>query len=103
MKEKRFQKRLEDFICEKCGTFVKGLGYTDHCTKCLWSKHLDINPGDRKSNCGGMMEPVGVEVKGEKYIIHYKCTKCGYKFKVKSAPDDNFEEILRLSTKPIQN
>jgi len=46
--EKKFQKRIENFTCEKCGLFVKGTGYTDHCPNCLWSKHMDINPGDRK-------------------------------------------------------
>jgi len=102
MQEKRFQKRREDFTCEHCGAFVKGSGYTDHCPKCLWSKHVDINPGDRKSNCGGMMKPIGVEVKGNEYIIHYRCTKCSHKFKVKSAPDDNFEEILKLVNKPLK-
>jgi len=102
MKEKKFQKRVEDFICEKCGAKVKGTGYTDHCPNCLWSKHVDINPGDRKANCGGLMEPIGVEVKKGKYIIHYRCQKCGYRFKVKAAPEDNFEEILKLSTIPLK-
>lgn len=96
MEEKRFQKRVEDFVCERCGMFIKGTGYTDHCPNCLWSKHVDINPGDRKAKCGGPMEPVGVEVKGGKNIIHYRCQKCGYRFRVKSAPDDNFEEVLKL-------
>ena len=42
------------------------------------------------------MEPIGVEIKNKKYIINYKCIKCGYKHKVKSAPDDDFDEILSL-------
>jgi len=98
MQEKKFQKKVEDFICEKCGNFVKGTGYTDHCPNCLWSKHVDINPGDRRAECDGLMKPIGVEVKGDKYIIHYQCEKCGYKFRVKAAPNDNFEEILKLAT-----
>ena len=71
MQEKRFQKKVEDFVCERCGTFVKGTGYTDHCPKCLWSKHVDVNPGDRKSECLGTMEPIGVEVKSKEYIISF--------------------------------
>lgn len=94
--EKRFQRRIEDFTCEKCDTSVKGTGYTDHCPNCLWSKHVDINPGDRRAKCGGLMKPVAVEVKGDKYIIYYYCQKCGYKLRVKAAPNDNFEEILKL-------
>jgi len=99
--EKKFQKRKENFICEKCGIFIKGTGYTDHCSYCLWSKHVDINPGDRKAKCQGLMEPVGVEVRGGKYIIHYLCQKCGYKFRVKATSSDNFDEILRLTSKPF--
>ncbi len=103
LKDKKFQKRVESFKCDHCGAFTQGTGYTDHCPKCLYSKHVDINPGDRKSECRGLMKPVGVEVKKGNYIIHYKCTRCGYRFKVKSAPDDNFEEILKLVSKPIKD
>ncbi|MDD4027925.1 MAG: RNHCP domain-containing protein, partial [Bacilli bacterium] len=43
----------ENFICEVCKKEVKSLGYTarDHCPYCLSSKHVDINPGDRKCTC----------------------------------------------------
>ena len=96
MQEKRFQKRVEDFVCEHCGAKVKGKGYTDHCPRCLWAKHVDVNPGDRKSQCGGLMEPIGAEVKSDGYIIYYRCTKCNYRHRVKSAPDDNFDEIIKI-------
>ena len=99
--EKKFQKKVEDFVCEKCGIKIKGTGYTDHCSNCLWSKHVDINPGDRKSKCSGLMEPIGLETKGGEYNIYYKCVKCGYRHKVKSTPDDNFEEMVKLSARPI--
>ena len=41
----------EDFICENCGKDVEKSSYTarDHCPYCLYSKHVDINPGDRKN------------------------------------------------------
>jgi len=94
---KRFQRKKEDFICEHCGEGVKGIGYTDHCPRCLWSKHVDINPGDREADCQGMMEPMRAVVIREGYVIHYKCDKCGYLHKVKAAENDNFEEIVRLS------
>jgi len=99
MNRKKFQKRVENFICDHCGFFIEGSGYTDHCPKCLWSKHLDINPGDRYADCKGMMEPIGVEIKNGEYTIYYKCQKCGYKHRVKSAADDNFNEIIKLSAK----
>ena len=93
---KKFKRKIEDFVCENCKAKVKGNGYTDHCPKCLWSKHVDINPGDREANCDGLMQPISAEKKSEEYIIHYKCLKCNYKHSVKSSPDDDFEKILNL-------
>ena len=99
--QKHFQKRKENFICAHCGKLVKGNGYTDHCPYCLWSKHVDIYPGDRQSSCGGLMKPIATEMKKDKYIIYYRCLKCGAIKRVKAAPNDNFEEILKLSHNPI--
>lgn len=96
MQEKGFQKKKEDFVCENCGRAIRGSGYTDHCPSCLFSKHVDINPGDRKSDCGGKMIPKEIETRGDDYIIYYQCQKCGYKHRIKSSPDDNFEELLKL-------
>ena len=99
MNVKKFQPRKEDFVCEVCGTKVIGNGYTNHCPKCLWSKHVDINPGDRKSNCGGMMEPIRAEIKNSSYVIIHKCKICKFIKKNKSSEDDNFEAILTIMTK----
>ena len=71
-----FIRTTEDFICENCGREVKGNGYTNHCPYCLYSKHVDVNPGDRAADCGGLMKPVAVELrKGERIIIH-ECDIC---------------------------
>lgn len=102
MQEKKFQRQIEDFVCEKCGKEVKGDGYTDHCPRCLRSKHVDVNPGDRRSKCNGLMEPIGVEVKSDKYIIHYRCVKCRFEHRIKSAPDDNFDDIIKLVNRPLK-
>lgn len=98
---KKFNRRIEDFICEHCGAEVHGNGYTNHCPNCLWSKHVDVNPGDRAADCGGLMEPVGVELKNGEYILLQKCKKCGHLRKNKVSPEDNFEEIIRLSRSMI--
>ncbi|MEK7160931.1 MAG: RNHCP domain-containing protein, partial [Patescibacteria group bacterium] len=82
---------MEDFVCAKCGTRVKGTGYTDHCPKCLWSYHVDINPGDRLAKCRGLMEPISVEVKGSKNSIYYQCRHCGFKHRVKAAVEDDID------------
>lgn len=98
LEPKKFQRKKEDFACRHCGGHVKGSGYTDHCPKCLWSRHVDINPGDRQVDCRGMMEPINAEQKGDEYIIHYRCQKCSYEHQVKAAKNDNFETILQLLT-----
>jgi len=100
IKEKRFTKIDEPFICEHCGKAVEPLGYTcrDHCPECLYSKHVDINPGDRAEECRGTLKPVGLEIDAKKgYMILYRCQKCGKMRKNKAAKDDNMEEIIRLS------
>ena len=95
---KKFQRTIEDFTCEHCGEKVTGNGYTDHCPKCLWGKHVDINPGDRQAECRGMMEPIGIEMKEGKYRIRYKCVKCGHEFAVKMGEGDDFSRLVNLST-----
>ena len=95
MATKKFQRTKEDFTCEKCGFEVVGDGYTNHCPKCLWSKHVDINPGDRAATCQGLMEPVEVELKGGEYVILHRCIECGFEKKNKASKEDmfNFEAI----------
>ena len=92
----------EEFVCEVCKKQVSKLEYTarDHCPYCLSSKHLDINPGDRNANCGGILIPVDIE-KGKKdiYKIIYKCNKCGEMKKNKVANDDDFDKILEIMSK----
>jgi len=94
---KKFQRTIEDFICENCGAAVKGNGYTNHCPKCLYSKHVDINPGDRDANCGGLMKPVAIEQKKGEYVILHKCVKCNHERKNKVAPEDDINAIMKVS------
>lgn len=97
--EKKFQKNDDSFICVNCGAHVPPLGYTsrDHCNECLCSIHIDINPGDRKNDCLGLLKPVSIETSSKKgYIIVYQCNKCGKLHKNKAAEDDNFEIILKV-------
>jgi len=95
---KLFQRRIEDFKCEHCGEAVLGNGYTNHCPKCMWSKHVDKNPGDRAEKCGGMMEPVGFEKRGSDYIIIQRCLRCRFERKNNFLKGDDFEVLLKLST-----
>ena len=95
---KKFQKTVENFVCEHCGAKVVGNGYTDHCPVCLWGKHVDVNPGDRASDCCGAMKPMGISYKNSETRIEYKCEKCGHPFVVRAADDDDMNKIILLSS-----
>ncbi len=100
MQDKKFKMIDESFTCYNCGKEVKPLGYTarDHCPNCLHSLHLDVNPGDRASDCKGHLIPIGIEKNKKRgYKILYKCDKCGINTKNVMATDDNMEQIISLS------
>lgn len=98
---KLFSKLDDNFICENCGKTVEKLGYTsrDHCPFCLYSKHVDINPGDRANECKGLLKPIEIEKFKDSYKIIYKCKKCNKTHKNIIANDDDFDLIINLSTK----
>lgn len=91
----------ENFVCENCKRNVTKLNYTarDHCPYCLYSKHVDINPGDRLNTCMGMLVPIDIEKFKDTYKIIYKCEKCGMIHKNIAANDDNMDKIIELSMK----
>ncbi len=88
----------EEVVCEHCGHVFTGGGYVDHCPQCLWSKHVDQEvPGDRKSDCQGMMVPVSAEVrKRGKVFILYVCKKCGHSSYASQREEDNLDKIINL-------
>jgi len=94
---KKFQRRDEDFVCEECGAEVRGTGYTNHCPRCLWSKHVDVYPGDRLAPCRSMMEPVEVAVSGDGYVITHRCITCGAMRHNTSAPEDSADALIELA------
>ena len=96
---KKFNMIDEGFICENCGKKVDKLVYTarDHCPYCLYSKHVDINPGDRNNSCKGMLRPVSIEKFKDSFKIIYVCEKCGKIHKNIMAKDDDMNKIIDLS------
>jgi DNA-directed RNA polymerase subunit RPC12/RpoP len=96
---KRFTTCDENFVCGNCGQDVKKLGYTsrDHCPYCLYSKHVDILPGDRQNECKGLLKPIGLEKFKNTYKIIYRCEKCHQSGKNIVANDDDMDEIIKLS------
>jgi len=99
MQTKKFQKNKEDFVCDKCGHLNIGNGYTNHCHKCLWSKHVDVNPGDRAEECCGLMEPVSLENLSDIFYVVHECKKCGLIKRNKAQAGDDFGELIKLSKK----
>lgn len=90
MGKKRFAKNDAGFVCAHCGKTVLPLGVSsrDHCPFCLWSVHVDINPGDRSNDCGGMMRPVRTDPDPKKgFVITYRCEKCGQIHRNRAAYD----------------
>jgi DNA-directed RNA polymerase subunit RPC12/RpoP len=93
------------FTCVHCGAEVPPLdngSYRNHCPHCLYSLHVDINPGDRASECKGVLEPVAVDYSSKKgWVIIHQCQSCNELRRNKAALDDsvsdNFDLIVSLS------
>lgn len=94
-----FQKRKEDFRCGHCGAEVAGTGYTNHCPRCLWSRHVDVDPGDRAALCGGMMEPVRVEGATPAYMLVHRCERCRHEKRNKLSADDRMDAVAEIAKK----
>jgi len=93
-----FKRTIENFVCEKCGYEVEGNGFTNHCPECLWSKHVDIDPGDREATCGGLMAPTEVQKKGSEYNIIHVCEKCGFTRVNKAQKEDSFDMLAQIQS-----
>lgn len=98
----------ESFTCKVCGRPVvpegAGSNHRNHCPNCLSSLHVDNEPGDRASNCGGVMEPIAAWVRknGEWAIIH-RCRVCGTLSSNRVAADDNPMKLMSIAMKPLTN
>lgn len=110
LKTKRFQVINEGFTCGNCGREVPPTAQTtprNHCPFCLWSKHVDVNPGDRANACRGMLRPIGIYTHTKKeYIILHQCQRCGERVRSKAILSDentadDFELIIELAGRPI--
>ncbi|MEE9563026.1 MAG: RNHCP domain-containing protein [Thermoanaerobaculia bacterium] len=44
-----------------------------------------------------MMEPVAVDAESGGYRIVHRCVGCGLERRNRAAPDDDFEELLRIA------
>lgn len=105
---KRFTARGANasFTCDVCGADVPPLAngsVRNHCPHCLWSRHVDVWPGDRAADCGGAMRPVAVEWSGKKgWVLRHRCERCGAERRNRAALDDptcpdDYEAVVALT------
>ena len=112
-KKRKYDKRYyrthpctDAFICKVCGWPVVSAGagssHRNHCPNCLSSIHLDNEPGDRRSEYHGRMDPIGVWVRknGEWAVIH-RCRCCGKICSNRTAADDNPMKLMALAMRPF--
>ena len=91
----------DTFTCKVCGRLCTpqgaGSDHRNHCPNCLSSLHVDIEPGDRESDCGGIMEPAAVWVRrgGEWAIIH-RCRRCGGLLTSKEGVRNGIGHVCRM-------
>lgn len=98
----------ETFRCVKCKQQVDTLSFgttqRNHCPQCLWSRHVDNFPGDRKSACGGPMEPLAVFVaQGGEWMLIHRCKSCGLLHENRIAGDDNMMILMAIAARPLAN
>ncbi len=96
----------EVFTCRVCGRTVvpsgAGSDHRNHCPNCLTSLHVDNEPGDRQSECGGIMDAIALWIRknGECAVIH-RCRRCGALSSNRTAADDNPMKIMSIALKPL--
>lgn len=92
----------ESFACGHCGAAVRpgGRPVRDHCPHCLRSLHVDIVPGDRAADCGGLLDPTALELDHGRVVIRYRCRRCGYETRTRAHPDDAIPPSLSIADLP---
>lgn len=98
------KRRIENtaFQCENCDANIAPLtngSFRNHCPVCLYSKHMDNFPGDRASECKGLMKPIGLDYSGKKgYQLIHQCTKCNKvgrnKVAINTIQEDNLIQFM---------
>lgn len=94
------------FRCRNCGadvpTDAAGTRHRNHCPFCLWSRHVDVAPGDRAAGCGLAMEPIAIHVRGDgEWVLVHRCRGCAAIHLNRTAGDDNALLLVRLAVRPL--
>jgi hypothetical protein len=96
----------DTFRCRNCRLDVPiaapGTQHRNHCPNCLWSRHVDDDPGDRAADCSGSMEPIGISVRGDgEWALIHRCGACATVHVNRIAGDDNPLMLMRLAVRPL--
>jgi DNA-directed RNA polymerase subunit RPC12/RpoP len=86
----------ESFVCVGCGRSVPLAQQTcrNHCPVCFTSLHVDGEiPGERATNCHGVMLPIQYEYHPTKTRILFVCTLCGKRHRNKASGDDEIGSL----------
>lgn len=94
------------FTCLHCRCAVDpkahGTRHRNHCPNCLWSRHVDHEPGDRRCPCRSAMEPICIAVRaGSEWALVHRCTGCGTLKTNRVAGDDRELALLQLALRPL--
>jgi hypothetical protein len=94
------------FRCGHCRLDVSidavGTAHRNHCPNCLWSRHVDDSPGDRAADCGSLMEPIAITVRGDgEWVLVHRCRGCDELHLNRTAGDDNPLMLMRLAVQPL--
>lgn len=94
------------FHCRRCRvevpTQAPGTEHRNHCPQCLWSIHVDERPGDRRSPCGGGMEPIAVWVRpDEEWALVHRCGSCHTVRVNRIAGDDHPLVLMSIAARPM--
>jgi len=94
--------RNEPFSCLYCQQEVPycSAKIRDHCPFCLRSVHVDVTPGDRAANCGGILAPKSFFLTGADLYIEYTCTECEYLYRIRAHPEDQIPHSLSVKDIP---
>ena len=94
------------FLCTHCDRAIPGTApgtvHRNHCPHCLWSLHVDLATGDRRSACRGPMEPIAIGIRsdGEWTLLH-RCQRCGLIRTNRIAGDDNEVLLVSMALRPL--
>jgi hypothetical protein len=103
---RRAREGRASFRCGHCRLDVPiqavGTAHRNHCPNCLWSRHVDDSPGDRAADCGALMEPIAITVRGGgEWVLVHRCRACDEIHLNRTAGDDNPLMLMRLAVLPL--